>query len=260
VRALRVILIHWNEYELEGRTAHLRKAGCEVEAWHRLEGAGALRALGEEPPDAVVIDLSRIPSHGREVGVAIRARKTTRHLPLVFVEGAPEKVQRVRDILPDAVYASWRGIKGALKRAVTRPPEDPVRVDSNLAAYAKTPLPKKLGIKEGFVVALVGAPDGMEKTLGRLPKDVTLKPNARGRSDLTLWFVRSRKALDGRIAKMTGRAEKGGLWIVWPKKTSKLASDLTQAVVREVGLAAGLVDFKVCRVDETWAGLRFTKR
>ena len=259
-RALRVCLIHWNESEIEERASRLETAGCEVDAWHRIDGAGALRDLGTTPPDAVVIDLSRIPSHGREVGVAIRARKTTRHVPLVFVEGAPEKVQRVRDVLPDAVYTSWRGIRGALKRAVTRPPKDPVKPDSNLAAYAKTPLPKKLGIREGTVVALVGAPAGFQTTLGELPADVTLRSNTRGRSDVTLWFVRSRKALEGRVSRMLGRAEKGGLWIVWPKKTSALACDLTQAVVREIGLAAGLVDFKVCRVDEIWAGLRFTRR
>jgi len=89
---------------------------------------------------------------------------------------------------------------------------------------------------------------------------VTLSKQARGRPDVTLWFTKSRKELQRGIERMGAFADKGGLWIVWPKKSSGLASDLSQAVVREVGLAAGLVDFKICADDETWSGLRFTPR
>lgn len=256
----RVCLIHWNEAEAEQRAERIRKAGHDVVAWHRFDGPAALRDLGRRPPDAIVIDLSRVPSHGREVGVAVRMQKATRHVPLVFVDGAPEKVARVKEVLPDATYASWNRVHSALKRALAHPLEDPVVPGSRFAAYAKTPLPKKLGVKEHSVVALVGAPEGFDRTLVGLPRDVTLRRSARGRSDLTLWFVRSRKELEGRIERMVGRAEKGGLWIVWPKKTSDLASDLTQAVVRRTGLAAGLTDSRVCAVDDTWSGLRFTKR
>jgi hypothetical protein len=129
-----------------------------------------------------------------------------------------------------------------------------------MAAYAGAPLVKKLGIKEDAVVALIGAPPGFPQTLGKLPDGVVLRPRAAGRCDLALWFVKSEKELKRRIERMTALAEKGGLWIVWPKKTSRVTSDLTQAVVRKIGLAAGLVDFKVCSVDATWTGLRFTRR
>ena len=129
-----------------------------------------------------------------------------------------------------------------------------------MAGYAGTPLPRKLGIKPGGKVALAGAPDGFAATLGPLLDGVRLVgPGARSR-DLTLWFVRSASVLRRRIDRMTRVADRGGLWIIWPKQGSGIRTDVTQAVARKIGMAAGLVDFKVCRVDDVWAGLRFTRK
>ncbi len=126
--------------------------------------------------------------------------------------------------------------------------------------YSSTPLPKKLGIKARSVVALVGAPEGFEETLGELPEGVVLREQPHGQPDLTLWFTKSRKDLEHGIEQMGALADKGGLWIAWPKKSSGVTSDLSQNVVREVGLAAGLVDYKICSIDQTWSALRFTRR
>ena len=82
----------------------------------------------------------------------------------------------------------------------------------------------------------------------------------RGRCDLAIWFTRSSDELRRRVARMGDYAGRDGLWILWPKKTSGVPSDLTQAVVRKLGLASRLVDYKVCSVDGTWSGLRFTQR
>jgi hypothetical protein len=130
----------------------------------------------------------------------------------------------------------------------------------SVAGYSGTPLPKKLGIKPGAVVALVDAPTGFEQTLGELPAGVRLRRDARGRAHLTLCFVRTRAELGRRIPALSRAAAQGGLWICWPKKASGVATDLSDSVVRKVGLAAGLVDFKVCAVDATWSGLRFASR
>ena len=256
----RIGLIHWKEAELEERIERLERAGHVVDAWHTVDGARTLRWLKAKPPDALVIDLGRLPSHGREVGVALRAQKTTRGISLVFVDGAPEKVERVRRVLPDATYATWRTIRGAVTRALKRPAKDLIVPSSNLAAYAGTPLPKKLGIRSDSTLALVGAPAGFERTLGALPEHVTVRHDARAQTDLTLYFARSVRELEGRIVRLVPRAPKGGLWIVWPKRTSGVVSDLTQIEVRRIGLAAGLVDFKICSVDATYSGLRFTTR
>jgi hypothetical protein len=220
-----------------------------------------------DPPDAVVIDLGRLPSQGRDVAVGLRSYKDTRHVPLVFVGGQPKKVAGVRELLPDAVYTSWEEIVAALQQAIAAPPADPVVPTSTMTGYSGTPLPKKLGIKTGSVVGLVDAPEGFEVTLGDLPEGTVVirLPEGAGSSlsrppDVTLWFATRRADLDSRMAGMCSLAERGGLWIIWPKKASGVVSDLSQAVVRETGLAAGLVDFKVCAVDATWSGLRFTRR
>jgi hypothetical protein len=129
-----------------------------------------------------------------------------------------------------------------------------------MAGYSGAPLVKKLGIKGNMVVVLVDAPEGFEETLAPLPEGVTLRRGARGRGDLVLYFAKSRKDLTRRIERLGSLAGKGGLWVVWPKRASGVASDLTQPVVRKIGLDAGLVDYKVCAVDTTWTGLRFARR
>jgi CheY-like chemotaxis protein len=254
----RVRLIHWNAAEAEERADRLRSAGYEVV--HEALDAAGLRRLREDPPSAVVIDLSRMPSQGRDVALGIRKTKATRFVPLVFVDGDPAKVARIKEILPDAVYTTWSQIQGSLKRAISHPPADPVVPRTLFDGYAGTPLPKKLGIKAHSVVALVDAPEGFEETLGELPEGVVLRRQARGRRDVTLWFTTSREDLDRRIGQMSAFAAKGGLWIAWPKKSSGAATDLSQGIVRAAGLAVGLVDFKVCAIDATWSGLRFTRR
>lgn len=256
----RVRLIHWKAAEVGDGIDRLRKAGYRVD-YDDLDGPGNARTIANKPPDAVVIDLSRLPSHGREMGMFLRQRKATRHVPIVFAGGEPEKVDRTREALPDAVFTPWSRIRSALNRALARPPVDPRVPPSVMAGYSRTPLPKKLGIKEGSVVALSGAPRGFEKTLGKLPDGVTIRRQVRGRSDRILWFVKRRTDLERGVERM-GRAlsDKGGLWIAWPKKAAGVATDLTQKEVRRIGLASGLVDYKICAIDKTWSGLLFARR
>ena len=254
----RVRLIHWNAAEAEERAGRLRSAGCEVV--HEMLDPVGLRELRGDPPDAVVIDLGRLPSHGRDVAMGIRKYKATRHVPLVFVDGDPEKVARIKELLPDALYTTWSEIRSSVERAIAEPPADPEVPRSLLAGYSGTPLPKKLGIKANSAVVLVDAPAGFEKTLGELPEDVVLSRQISGRPDVTLWFVRSRDDLEHGVEQMGATAGAGRLWIVWPKKSSGFVSDLSQTIVRRTGLAAGLVDFKICAIDAIWSGLCFTRR
>lgn len=255
---MNIRFIHWNADEAKARAESLQKAGHEVDA-SMVEDQTAFKAMRANPPDAFVIDLSRLPMHGRDVALAMRQAKSTRHVPIVFVDGAPDKVAKVKQSLPDATYASWRGIRGALKRAIATPTTDPIVPSSNLAGYSGTPLPKKLGIKKGFTIALVDAPDEFEATLGAMPDDVRLVRNPRGARDLTIWFVRDVRMLEKKIDQMVRHGDPG-LWICWPKKTSSLASDIGEQLVRDAGLSRGIVDYKVCAVDETWSGLKFAKR
>ncbi len=254
----RVRLIHWNAAESAERAARLRAAGYEAD--HAPLGPVTLRQIRENPPVAILIDLSRLPSHGRDVAITLRQTKGTRQVPLVFVDGEPEKVARVRRLLPDAVYTTWSSVRSALRQAIARPFVDPVVPESNLAGYSGTPLPKKLGIKENSLVVLVDAPPNFERVLGRLPTGATVWRNSSGKRDLTIWFVRSRKELEKGVRRMAATVAQGGLWIAWPKQTSGVVTDLTQAYVRAAGLGAGLVDYKICAIDATWSGLKFSRR
>lgn len=255
---LRLWLVHWNAAEGKTRADTLRAAGYGV-TFLPID-ANTLRRLKSDAPAAVVIDLSRAPGQGRDIGLSIRHARATRYVPIVFVDGDAAAVSRVKQHLPDASYATWRTIRGAVKRAIAQPPASPVVPASLLAGYSGTPLPKKLGVAQGSLVALLGAPKGFEQTIAPLPPGVTVTRRPNGTASVTLWFVRSCRELEDEVGRMIDFAKNGGLWIVWPKKTSALASDLTQAEVRRAGLAAGLVDFKVAAIDATWAGLRFTIR
>jgi hypothetical protein len=122
-------------------------------------------------------------------------------------------------------------------------------------------LPKKLGIKDGARVALVRAPAGFASTLEPMPSGARVRNQARGEQDVIVFFVTRRAELDRRFAVLADALDDaGGLWIAWPKRTAGVATDLTEGVVREIGLAHGLVDNKVCAVDDIWSGLRFVYR
>jgi len=257
----RVHLIHWKPAEAAPRVRSLAAAGYAVE--YAPFTPTTLKAIAERPPDAVVIDLTRVPSHGRDVAVALRHARRTRRIPIVLAGGAPEKVAKVRAQLPDAEYAEWGGIRSALRRAIAHPPADPAVPASGLAGYSGTPLPRKLGIKDGMTVVLVDAPPGFAETLGALgplPTNVKLRLGGHASRDLTIWCATSRATVERRIAAVAADVGGGGLWIAWPKKSSGVAADLTQTDVRRIGLAAGLVDFKICAIDETWSGLKFVRR
>ena len=128
------------------------------------------------------------------------------------------------------------------------------------AGYSGTPLPQKLGIKAGSRVAIVGAPDDFD-ALEPLPDRVRLRMQARGAQDVVLFFATRRAELERRFDGLARTvAPAGGLWIAWPKQTACVATDLREGIVRELGLAHGLVDNKVCAVDDTWSGLRFVYR
>ena len=127
-----------------------------------------------------------------------------------------------------------------------------------MAGYSGTPLPKKLGIVEGSTLALIGAPDGL---LADLPGSVTVKGQARGTADVVVAFFTERRAFERRVEAL-GRMvfPAGGLWVAWPKRAAKVPTTMTEDVVRAVALPLGLVDNKVCAIDETWSGLRLVWR
>lgn len=127
-----------------------------------------------------------------------------------------------------------------------------------MAGYSGTPLPKKLGIAEGSSLALIGAPNGV---IDRLPPGVRVKRQARGSADVVVAFFTRRSDFERRIEHLAEMIfPSGGLWVAWPKRASGQETDMDDGVVRDVVLPLGLVDNKVCAIDQTWSGLRVVWR
>ena len=130
-----------------------------------------------------------------------------------------------------------------------------------MAGYSGKPLVQKLGIKSGTTIAILNAPAGYVRLLGKLPPQVTRKTTTAGTLDFIQFFTTERRDLERRFAALArSLAPAGMLWISWPKQASGVATDLTENVIRGIGLANQLVDVKVAAVDDVWSGLKFVRR
>jgi Protein of unknown function (DUF3052) len=130
-----------------------------------------------------------------------------------------------------------------------------------MPGYSGTPLPKKLGIKDNARVRVFDMPGDVRSELKESLAHCEVLSEGRGQADFMMLFTKSRSELSSKFSQMTKQlAPAGMLWISWPKKSSGVATDLSEDVIREIGLAAGLVDVKVCAVTEIWSGLKFVRR
>ena len=250
----RVRLFHWKAKEAEPLIAKLRAAGYEVV--HNAETQSpSVREITESGAVAVVIDLSRLPSHGRYVGAWLRGSKSTRHIPLVFVGGEAEKVAAIQKHLPDAVYASLAGIGTALKNAIAHPPSDPVVPRQMMETAPGRPAAQKMGIHEGSAVGLIDPPADYLKVLGELPDGVVIEEDSRRVCPVTLWFVHDPGEYEAALPSRRALAARSRLWILWQKGRR---DGLNGNFVRAAALAMGLVDYKICSLDGVWSGMVFT--
>ncbi|MGA7271058.1 MAG: DUF3052 domain-containing protein [Acidimicrobiia bacterium] len=130
-----------------------------------------------------------------------------------------------------------------------------------MTGYSGTPLAKKLGIKAGFDVWTAGAPAGFVDLLAPLPPDVNLMEGDHPDADMAIVFATSRSEIEARFsAAMERISPDGAIWVAWPKRSSGVPTDLTGDTMRELFLPTGMVDNKVCAIDQTWSGLRFVVR
>lgn len=245
----RVLVIHRETPDAIERASRLRALGFDASPYLSL-GSKGFRGIRQDPPHVILIDLIRLPSYGKEMGVLLRQQKSLGGIPLVFVEGDPEKAAQVRALLPDAVYTTWEKVEAAIGRAIRQePPRAIPPRDSG------TPLLAKLGIGEQSRVAVLHAPKGFAPLAGvRTQKQV-------GEADVVMAFFRNAAALARELPGLAGMMRKGRrVWVLWPKKASGTASDLTMVRIREMALEVGLVDYKVCAVDATWSGMTLGKR
>jgi CheY-like chemotaxis protein len=255
----RIRVLHWNANEAAAMLSLLRAAGHTVDYDEELK-PDVFRAIRQSPPDAVVIDLTRLPSHGREVATFLRGHKATRHVPLVFVDGAPAKVEAIRKVLPDAVYTSAARVRSALGEALTQQPANPVVPVQMMDRYAGRSACQKLGIGEGTIAAMIDPPRNYATVIGVLPAGAGFEEAPTVPRPVTLWFVRDTEACRAALPRMRQLAGRTRLWVVWPKLAAGNHSDVTQQFLRESAAAVGLVDYKICSVDKTWSAMLFARR
>lgn len=237
--------MHREAAEAVELAARLRRDGFDAEPY-RYQGTKGFRELRANPPHAILIDLMRLPSYGRALAVLLREGKGTRSIPLVFLEGDPEKTKKVKETLPDAGFATLPRIGAALRRAAARPPSQPVVPEG-------PPVVVKLRLREGASVGVLGAPEGF--AIGGIELQ-------RGRrdADVVLLFVRTVAMLARELRGFAELAKSRSLWVLWQKQASKSAGDVTFARINELCAPLGLVGYKACAVDATWSAVAVARR
>ncbi len=255
---LLVRLVHQRAEEAAPRVAALRKLGFEP-LYDPITSTPLFQAIDAMPPAAIVIDLTRLPSHGLHIGHALRCRKSTRLIPLLFAGGLPEKVDRVRALLPDAMYCEWESIGDAIRHAVGNAPGKPVVPPEMPISKPGRLLVDKLGVKPDMKVVLIDAPRHAESLIEPLPDGATIV-HGRQKGDLFVWFATDPGGFQTAVASVFRLAATSPVWIVWPKQTSPQFTGLTQNTIRQTAIDLGWVDYKICSIDATWSGLLFRRR
>jgi CheY-like chemotaxis protein len=253
-----VVLVHWNEPEAKERSRALKALGYKAKILFDPE-KHSLAEVREHPPELFLIDLSRHPSQGREIAGHFRRAKATRSVPILFVGGDAERVKTARKLIPDAEFAKWEEIRAAIKRAIKNAPRNPA-VPSTMAAYSASALPKKLGIRDNCSIMLINPPNRFERKLDPLPAYTKIVDDPNDANVAVLFALSLTELARDFSALANALPNKAALWIAWPKKASGVKTDLDGNIVREFGLDAGWVDYKVCAIDETWSGLCFARR
>jgi hypothetical protein len=244
-------VIHWRASEATPLLEACRCAGFHVD-YLEWDGGAICRAIRAKLPDVVVIDLSRLPSHGREVAVWLRGAKTTREIPTVFVGGDPLKVAGIRQLLPDAAFCQLNKVAATLKELARTTVREPVAPPGMMERGREKTVAQKLGIEAGAAVAVIEPPRDFPALLGNLPESVEFQESA---APITLWFVHDRESLLVALRRMRAMAARTKLWLLWRKGSS--GTDLTQNALRETAREVGLVDYKICSVDQRWSGMLF---
>ena len=249
-----VRVIHWRSAEAGPLLHACRKTLLEVD-YLEGDGAAVTRAIRAKLPDVVVIDISRLPSHGREVAIWLRGAKSTCGIPIIFIGGQPAKVAAIRELLPDADYCEIGDIAAVVKRILkTGPSRDLAAPPGMMERAREKPAAQKLGIVAGAAVCVVEPPREFPALLGDLPDGVEVQE---GPASLTLWFLHDRESFLASLRQMRTMAARTKLWLLWRKGSG---SGITQNAVRDAAREVGLVDYKICSVDVHWSAMLFARK
>jgi hypothetical protein len=254
----RVRLFHWKAAESAPVIALLRSAGYTVEYSDQF---AEFRAARKDPPAAFVIDLTRMPSAGREVAVALRGGKATRNVPIVFVDGEAEKVAATRRVIPDAAYTTRPKLASALKSAIAKPPKHPFVPTQMMDRFAGRSVVQKLGITPKMKVAVVDGPAGYQKALDGLPEGVALEDCASDgmlpAAGMYLWFLHDPGIFQDSLRSLRAVTGRSRVWVLWRKGKR---DGLDGNVIRHAILEIGLVDYTICSFSDAWSAMAIARK
>lgn len=248
----RICLFHWKAEEAKPLLTVLQAAGYSVDYRERIADYREVRDQ-PKPPDAIVIDLSRLPSHGRELAVFFRGSKALRHVPILFVDGEPEKVERIRKLLPDAAYTTASRLRTTLRSAIANPPKSPL-LPKAPERWGNRTIAQKLGIGKSARVAVIDPPSGYAQAVGELPEGAEYDEDSTDGCAIALWFVHGVAEFQAALPRMRKLAARSRLWILWRKNKK---DGLDGNLIRRGGIEVGLVDYKICSFSEKWSGMVF---
>ena len=204
----RVRVIHWKAAEAGSLIEMVRQVGFRAEFEPDPNGAVVARAIKSSVPDAVVIDLTRLPSQGREMAVWLRNQKITREIPIVFFGGEAGKVDRVKSVIPDAAYATEATLGRLLKKACAGRAANSVVPPSAMERFAGKTAAQKLGVVATSTVAVIDAPRDYALVLGAMPDAVEFFEDPSEVKNVTLWFIRDAEAMRSAVRRMRAIAAK----------------------------------------------------
>lgn len=256
-----IIYLHWHAGEAAAHVRPLKAAG------HRVRTLASVDAAADfitSSPDALVISLDRLPSHGQAVAAVFWEAKKRHQTPIVFVGGATDKVRAAQAKFKTAIFCHRNQLTDVVGQissgSLTIPVVATVRRPST-SDYSGKPLPQKLGLTEGQRVAFLHAPEDWDSIIGPMPANVLRYAKPVKDLDMVVLFVTEALVLAKEFPKLTERmAAKGMIWVAWPKKSAKVNTDVDENTIREVGLKKNWVDVKVCAISEIWSGLKFLRR
>jgi CheY-like chemotaxis protein len=254
----RIRLLHWRAAEAGKYLTALAAAGHSVQYGQDVDSA-SLREWRAQPPQAFVIDLSRLPARGREIAIALRQSPATRRVPLVFCDGAAEKVEETRAFLPDAIYCGFSKLRGALRQALSAPPAEAAVPLAMMQRYAARTTAQKLGIEVACIVSVIDPPRDYLAVLGDLPSGVEFTENELSPAAVVLCFVHDLSSLQARMSELRSRARTGKLWFCW-RKGKSASGGVSDSSIRAIGISLGLVDYKICSLNQVWSGMLFALR
>jgi hypothetical protein len=191
------------------------------------------------------------------MAVWLRNRKDTRTLPIVFFGGEAEKVEKVKSLLPDASYAAPGSLARMLKAACRGRTPNPVVPPSAMERFKSKTAAQKLGIVPSSTVGVMDPPRDWGAVLGDVPEGAEFIEDPDTPQNVTLWFIRDSEAMMTSMRRMRAWAAKTKLWVLWPKGQS---NRFREGSIREMGIENGLVDYKICSVNEQWSGILFARK